>query len=379
MTVLLVGTACASSDKDPVVSVGTGGTNVTSQGGAGGAGAAQGGATAGALGGSSALGGGPSAGQNTGGAAAVTCSSADDCLTNRVCDPATRTCVPYQCGGPDELSCAANQACVGQSEGATVGACYAGCTPFAAACSNGGECVPVLLDNAAGACVGRGTAAEGQACTQTSLSTGCAAGSLCVQNRCVRQCDTFAESPGCDSPQSCTGLSLCAEVNGDAAAVGQDCTAPSEQGTYCGEDGGSWRGLCRPTGADLVCSKMCRTTGTDCATGEQCRQFSASIPELGLCVAVSACDDGGANHADCDACLSAETATAGCCGTQVTACEANTECSELRDCVAECANSACVDTCVADHEDGVDLLDSVYDCLYGATATDFGACALQCL
>ncbi|MCA9594836.1 MAG: hypothetical protein KC776_16060 [Myxococcales bacterium] len=68
---------------------------------------------------------------------------------------------------------------------------------------------------------------------------------------------------------------------------------------------------------------------------------------------------GGAGSGDCPTCLACVQSA---CGTEITTCEADTECKAIYDCVKACGQKT-PDQCIADHQGGVTIWAGVSQCL----------------
>ncbi len=218
------------------------------------------------------------------------CEVTEDCgnPARDVCDPATRTCAPSQCGYFTPSTCDEGFACLFQ-KGATAGACYPSCTPFdpEAACADGAECVASSHDGDEGACRAPGPAAANAPCSESDVTTGCEPGYLCTNDPssrfCRRRCDFFSPEPACDPGQACMPPGICAAEKPDPAALGQPCA--TSLSTPCGNDGFANRGVCahpmnNPT--KLVCARWCHFPSLDeCDAGTQCQP--TNMPSLGYC------------------------------------------------------------------------------------------------
>jgi hypothetical protein len=219
------------------------------------------------------------------------CKVVDDCgdTSTKVCDPSTGTCVKSQCDG-SAGSCAGSGVCVVQAVDSTAGACYAGCVPFSSSstCSGDAECISLFYDQSKGACYPRGSAADGAPCTVSDVSTGCVAGSNCVQQEagaiCRKTCNYWAAAPGCPSGQLCWPGSTCSADPVDPAAINANCDATTNELTPCGLDASNNpRGICVSEGAPatMVCRKPCRKTmASDCPSGVTCNDYT---PTVGVC------------------------------------------------------------------------------------------------
>jgi hypothetical protein len=217
------------------------------------------------------------------------CTKASDCgdSQRKVCDPKTKGCALGQCdfATPPEKPCGAGEVCRGQVGMVAWGACYPACVPFGAAtCGAGQDCVPSRDDQVSGACYAQGTSAAGAACTQSAISTGCAAGLRCIEENssdvCLKQCDFFAADPGCAAAKCVVG-SVCTTITGDAAAIGAACASGAAEGTFCGSDGKAYRGLCDGATTPPTCRKVCRMgTAADCSSPMTCKSWSGGV---GVC------------------------------------------------------------------------------------------------
>ncbi len=267
--------------------VATGGTGGVATGGTGGV--ATGGTGGVATGGTGGTGGVATGG--TGGTGGTTgCQNAEECSNpaTMICNPKTFQCQAGQCTATSQ--CPNNEACLGQVPSAAVGACYPQCTPYATGtgCASTHDCVPYLLDGTEGACFQKGTTADGAACADTDVGTGCVAGSICVRDSgvrvCRRQCNFFASSPACVASQRCALGGVCIAEGGDAAALGAACSVASAAGEICGNDGKAWRGTCQDLGSGLRCYKVCRTSvSADCTSSQTCSPFQSDTT-AGVCI-----------------------------------------------------------------------------------------------
>jgi hypothetical protein len=213
------------------------------------------------------------------------CKSGDDCGDPGVsaCDPATLTCVVKQCDTEGEIPCGDGKLCLMQGDRLGYGACYARCTPFdKATCPSDSECVPLAANQFDGRCLTRGTANEGEACSETDVSSGCSAGLRCISTGggdpgvCRTQCDFWADTPSCPTGQQCLLGGGCSPNQGDPAAVGAPCAGSSDALTPCGSADGAYRGVCSPdeSGGPAICRAACRQGSSvfiSCDEGESCQ------------------------------------------------------------------------------------------------------------
>lgn len=134
--------------------------------------------------------------------------SAEDCgnAAIEVCQPATNTCGPPECG--EFLGCPENRpVCMSQYHESFSGACYAVCDPTATSgCAAGEDCVQLGVDPTFGICKHIGSGAVGASCEPEDNSTSCVDEALCNgdTSTCTRQCQMFAATPGCQAGASCT-------------------------------------------------------------------------------------------------------------------------------------------------------------------------------
>jgi hypothetical protein len=365
---------------------GTGyGGNATGEGGSDDSGGEASGGSAGTRTGN----GGSAGGDNAGGAGGTECSNASECaagLTSRICDPDDRTCKPAECDFAD-VACPKKHDCFLQPARQDVGACYPTCAPnegLSGACAAVRECVPLVLDRSEGICLARGTGAAGEACLPSDVTTGCAAGLVCVPDggamTCRNLCDYFSAEPECPTGERCVIDGFCSALSGADAALGAACGASSREGDYCGDDGRAWRGLCLNLSGTSICSQACRSAGEDCPseTAECYRAFPSAI-EVGLCVERGGCADGGGEFVNCQACFDDATTGGGCCYAETQNCTGSSACFSLLSCIDACASDACIDACVAEFPNAVIPLLRWVTCLDGSQEQEFlGACGVIC-
>lgn len=256
--------------------------------------------------------------------AGAACLSAKDCPNGKlqVCDPKTAQCADVACTASDP-TCPGTEVCQIQDAQQGTGACYSSCTPFASgSCPSGQECVVSDYIGAVGLCKRQGPGSPtpkieiepGSSCDPQHIATGCGAGHVCATDavsweseHCYRQCDYFAESPGCDGGRCYMFLHSNSELRDDSLCgsgechLGALCLERDDQiafGEPCGHEYGYCRGgdvrsglcLAASDGA-LACRPLCRLDGDDCPGGETCRQVSVpdeegsprTIPGLGYC------------------------------------------------------------------------------------------------
>lgn len=234
------------------------------------------------------------------------CLEAGDCPNAKLqaCDPKTRTCADVACT-EDSPTCPGDGVCQIQDPFYGVGACYARCAPFTSgACPEGQDCVPVDYVGETGVCKAQGPEAPepiskpktGRSCEPRQIATGCGPGHVCATHaiywhydHCYRQCDYFADAPGCPSGRcwlklhtkkevettylcgrgDCHFGGLCAETD-DTTGFETPCKSDAEVGDGCrGDDQRS--GTCvKDTDGSVVCRRFCRLGGTDCPNGQQC-------------------------------------------------------------------------------------------------------------
>jgi hypothetical protein len=227
------------------------------------------------------------------------CQTAEDCgdPNSVACDAMTGKCVVMQCDVDTGKGCSDKTICLAQQFGAGYGACYPRCTPFDTtdACASGSTCVPLDTDLAQGKCLKNGTAGEGASCTDSPLSTGCAAGLVCLGDdgakTCRAQCNFFDGPASCTNGQACVLGGYCDALKGDKAAIGGHCAPGTDEGTSCGLDakGTTYRGVCATNvdGVTVDCLQACRNGNAylDCDqdNGFKCR-LTDSESALPVCV-----------------------------------------------------------------------------------------------
>jgi hypothetical protein len=223
----------------------------------------------------------------------VSCIDVGDCsVATDVCDPHTHTCVPGECDGVS-LNCAdVTDVCLLQTDGATTGACYDGCTLFGSpSCAAQQTCLPLDLGDNAGACFGVGPGALGASCAPTSLSTGCTTGALCLDDGgatpvCRKECNYFTGGSGCGASLRCIIGDVCSSTVADTAALNATCSASAAELDFCGKNASELQGVCLDTGDVLfTCFKFCEIGGNDCASivGSTCTSVSSTDPTIGVC------------------------------------------------------------------------------------------------
>ena len=223
------------------------------------------------------------------------CLNAEDCgdTSVNICDPNTLTCGAAECD--TVLSCAATDACLGQIDMPTIGACYTGCTAFSGAgCLPSQYCEPFTSGTTQGFCFQVGTGAINAACNAPNdVSTGCVTGSVCADdglatNVCRKSCDFFTSPTGCGVGQHCGVGNFCSSEVPDSGALDADCSAAATAGTSCGANASALRGTCQDGGGvNLTCFKYCRlAVAADCTGGETCNDVFG-MPgdfQVGLCL-----------------------------------------------------------------------------------------------
>jgi hypothetical protein len=216
------------------------------------------------------------------------CSTQNDCPQpyDQVCDPNSATCTAAECGETSGKSCDASDICVYESEGSTIGACYAKCTPFAPnACPSGQECVIGSFDGVQGFCMTQGTIAKGATCTGSNVTTQCVAGSVCIpdptQQFCREQCDFWGAQHACSDALLCTPPGVCTGDVTDPAATGTPCAKTSVAGTLCGPSNGKLLGWCIGNTGSAQCDAWCRMQGNDCTGNQTCQP--TNVPSIGYC------------------------------------------------------------------------------------------------
>jgi hypothetical protein len=205
------------------------------------------------------------------------CTSAEDCgdPSTTTCDLKTGTCVAFQCEPESNKGCASNEICLIQNIEAIYGACYRLCTPFLPedACPSGFECVQLDHDQTEGRCLPPGGAAEGASCKAGVIQTGCQPGLRCVgpegAETCRRACDFFDDTSPCGAGQKCVYGGFCTDEQGDSAAIGAACGGDSFDGSPCGSDETTYRGICTDVNGTLRCQQACRPGGIFQDCGEQ--------------------------------------------------------------------------------------------------------------
>jgi hypothetical protein len=227
------------------------------------------------------------------------CQAAEDCgdPMSVACDAKTGKCVVMQCDVDTNKGCTDKTICLGQQLGANYGTCYPRCTPFDTtdACASDSTCIPLDSDLSQGKCLKNGTASLGASCTDSPLSTGCAAGLVCAgpddAKTCRAQCNYFDGPATCGAGQACVLGGYCESEKGDSAAIGSPCASTSDEGVNCGLDpkGAIYRGVCATSadGSSLDCLQACRVGNTylDCDQdqGFKCR-LTDSESALPVCV-----------------------------------------------------------------------------------------------
>ncbi len=227
--------------------------------------------------------------QQNDGATTATCATQNDCPApyDQVCDPQTAVCAPAQCGTTSGKSCDASHICVYETAGATIGACYAKCTPFSStsACASGEECVIGSFDGVQGFCMKQGSLATGASCTGSNVDTQCVAGSVCIpdptQHFCREQCDFWGSAHACSDTHLCTPPGVCTGDVTDPAATGTPCAKTSVAGTLCGPSNGKLLGWCIGQAGSTKCDAWCRMQGNDCAGNQTCQP--TNVPSIGYC------------------------------------------------------------------------------------------------
>lgn len=364
------------------------GSDDTAKGGTGGAGGTSGSGTGATSGNGTSGGTGATSGNGSGASGASagggsSCTTASQCLNSQVCDPATQTCVAYQCN--DTKACPSGQVCIAQTDGARGGACYEKCTPFTSSCSGDRECYSLTYDNTDGICLDRGPAGACNANFESLVATGCEAGQICAQGiyggECLQQCDFFSTSPGCPTGTRCSVDGYCFAGAADSAAVGSACSASAKSQDFCGASNTHLGGLClTPPGGSLTCMQFCRTDQKDCGGGSNyCSPISDTNPELGVCIDLGTCGSGGTGT--CDECIKAAVATDGCCSAVSANCSNTVACSALLSCIQACAtdDNTCLDNCAGQNPNGIAPLNDLFSCIYGDDNQGFkGGCGTVC-
>ncbi len=213
------------------------------------------------------------------------CTGSADCT-----DPNAPACNPnnLECQAScANTGCANGELCLGQGTDnpATFGACYTECQPGSTDCGTGRTCLQLDTLGLQGACLASGSAAEGEACTPSELSTGCGANLVCIidgptgEAVCRTMCDFFSAAPTCPSGQVCALGGVCtANTPVDPAATGASCDAAAQDFDPCGSASGRIGGVCDTDG---TCKAVCRTgNASDCGAGETCVDITG---ELGVC------------------------------------------------------------------------------------------------
>jgi len=231
------------------------------------------------------------------------CLQAGDCpnAVLQACDPGTAECKAAACSR-DDMACEGDGVCQIQDPFFGVGACYERCVPFTSgACGDGRDCIPIDYVGEVGVCKLEGPEAPepttifdtGRTCEPRQIATGCGPDHVCATeavywhyDHCYRQCDYFADDPGCEVGGCWLGLhdakdiettylcgvgdchfgGLCVQAEDDIA-LGEPC---EEEGWTCrGEDARLGRCMPDADGA-LRCARFCRLEASDCAAGQSC-------------------------------------------------------------------------------------------------------------
>lgn len=262
------------------------------------------------------------------------CTTTEDCGTSARCfgGRCVSTCGPFtgcQSGG---LSCQS----VSTGSG-SVDLCLATCTPFSSntGCSPDTKCAPYFGSNE-GLCRGVGRNSVGDSCETDWGEEGCRSGSVCLERRGEKTCQSFCSSsgsPSCGSDAYCTGdfdtardgsdasdpaglcLTNCGGLgNTDASTCdsGESCQPESSSEGFCTEQGTvAQDGRCDPENdtycevpsacyqtdeTEGVCRSACDPTKSEsanrCSSGQACVQTS---PDYGICL--TACSETGSSNA----------------------------------------------------------------------------------
>lgn len=150
-------------------------------------------------------------------------------------------------------------------------------------------CRVVHFDQTQGVCVRAGTAAEGNACEPSDVTTGCAPGLVCAAEFagqvCREQCDFLAAQSTCPSSQVCVVGSFCSDGAVDPAPIDTYCDGGAPEANPCGIEGGVARGVCilesGGSGTAIMCRRVCRMSqANDCSAGQTCHDYFGSA---GVC------------------------------------------------------------------------------------------------
>ncbi len=242
-----------------------------------------------------------------------TCNVDSDCGTGKICfsGRCTLDCTSNSVACPTGLSCT-------QITNAGDYACLAVCDGFQASsnqCGPDTQCVPYYGADL-GLCRGVGSNAVGDTCQDDFSADGCQTGSICLQRRGAKTCQSLCAAsgtPGCGTGEFCDEVftnSTDATKNAGACftncggygstddtlcASDEGCQPVSSTQGYCVPNGTAQEGdtctfdgttncqadlVCLPTGTDAtsnnptqgVCASYCDPTASTCSSGKSCFQ-----------------------------------------------------------------------------------------------------------